>query len=53
MRPISQIIKARPVTVETARADWEGRTQAAQFQGAAQADKAQVSAVVFGKKAPR
>lgn len=53
MRKFSDLIKAAPVTAETARADWEGRTARAQFQGAAQADKAQVNGVVFGRKVAR
>ena len=50
MRPLHSIIKARPMDAQSERAEWTGASARAKFEGAAQADKAQARAVVFGKR---
>lgn len=45
-RKIEDVIRSKPQTAETARADWQGETARAKFEGAAQADKARVT---FGR----
>jgi len=50
MRPIHEVIRASAQTAQTERANWEGRTAQAKFEGAAAADR---QAVAFGKRKAR
>lgn len=52
MRKIADLIRSAPRTAESERADWQGETAQARFQGAAQFDRAP-HPVAFGKKAAR
>lgn len=55
IRPIEQVIRAPAQTAQTERANWEGRTDAARFQGAANHDRfvAAHDLRVFGKRPAR
>lgn len=46
-RKIEDVIRSKPATAESERADWTGETKQAQFQGARAEDSRRVS---FGKR---